>query len=217
MRGKLSLIGTPRTYAPATCKGCSCHRGLQWWGVRTGCACRMGPPGCLILLLPTLRSGLCVSRQERDHSCQLLQGDAPLIAVATPMSWQHSFPRFFSSLVPPCLMRAKRAHLQAQHPWHGGPRGPGQNRGSWGCFCVLGASCLGRICGGSYWYPTEHSGDEEVGGRWHVGPPQSYANRRRILLEDPSMSQEPTWELCLLPRMQPRLTGYEDEWCPWGS
>lgn len=27
------------------------------------------------------------------------------------------------------------------------------------------------------------------GGRWHVGPPQGYANRRRILVEDPSTSE----------------------------
>lgn len=160
---------------------------------------------------------LCL-KQERDHSYQLLQGDAPPMPWQPPMSWQHIFPWFFSPLVPPCLMRTNRAHLQVQHPWHGGPRGPGQNRGSWGCFCVLGASCLGRICGGSYWYPTEHSGDEKVGGRWHVGPPQGYANHRRILLEDPSTSQEPTQVQCPRPiaRMQPCLTGCEDEWCPWG-
>lgn len=39
--------------------------------VVTECLCRMGPRGCLILLLPTLRSGLCVFRQERGYSCQL--------------------------------------------------------------------------------------------------------------------------------------------------
>lgn len=38
--------------------------------VVTECLCRMGPRGCLILL-PTLRSGLCVFRQERGYSCQL--------------------------------------------------------------------------------------------------------------------------------------------------
>ena len=56
---------------------------------------RVGPAGCLALLLPTLRPRLGISRQETSHGCLPLTGDVPWVPQ------QHGFPRQIVFL-PPC-------------------------------------------------------------------------------------------------------------------
>lgn len=75
----------------------------------------------------------------------------------------------FCPLCPPHLVcghanEDKQSLASVENPWHRSPRGSGQNRGSWGYSHAQGPCCLGRILGGgSFWYPTEHPGDEQVG------------------------------------------------------
>lgn len=105
--------------------------------------------------------------------------------------------------MPPCLLTTNRAHLHVKRPWHGGPRGPGQNGGPWGWFVhlarVVWAGFVGAATG------TQQSTLEirMAGGRWHVGPAQGYASPRRILPEVPSTSERDHSPL------RSRV------WCPW--